>query len=142
MPQVAILYPVLVQVLLTVVVLGFMGRARYAFLSAHRDRDNLRELAVGRGRWSDEATKAARNFTNQFEVPVLFYAVVAFAMITRTADGAMVALAWLFAVSRIVHAGIQIGPNVVAWRFAAYLVGLLAVVAMWGLLAVRTVWAG
>ena len=41
---------------------------------------------MGRVAWPDDATKRAANFRNQFELPVLFYAVVAFALITKGAD--------------------------------------------------------
>ena len=36
---------------------------------------------MGRFAWPEEAEKRANNQRNQFELPVLFYAVVAFALI-------------------------------------------------------------
>ena len=85
--QVAILYPVFVQVLLTFVVVlarwRLPGRARSATMD--RQRGNP-DLAMGRVAWPDDAAKRAANYRNQFELPVLFYAVVAFALITKGAD--------------------------------------------------------
>ena len=88
MNQVAILYPVFVQVFLTVVVLASMAVARArAVKTMDRQRGNP-DLAMGRVVWPDDAAKRAANFRNQFELPVLFYAVVAFALITKGADTA------------------------------------------------------
>jgi hypothetical protein len=140
--QIAILYPVFVQVLLTLSVLGLLGIARTrAIRTMDRQRGNP-ELALGRAQWPEDATKRAANFRNQFEVPVLFYAVVAFALLTKGADGTMVVLAWLFVLTRIVHAAIHVGPNKVRWRTPAFALGFLIVAVMWIKLAVHVVTAG
>ena len=87
MNQVAILYPVFVQVLLTFVVLRPAGRGARRAPSATMDRQRGNpDLAMGRVAWPDDAAKRAANYRNQFELPVLFYAVVAFALITKGAD--------------------------------------------------------
>ena len=87
-----------------------------------RQRGNP-DLAMGRVAWPDDAAKRAANYRNQFELPVLFYAVVAFALITKGADTLMIVLAWLFVLTRIVHAAIHIGPNKVRWRSPAFALG-------------------
>jgi hypothetical protein len=131
MNQVAILYPVFVQVLLTLAVYGLLGLARSRALnSAGRTRGGG-DLAMGRFAWPEDAEKRANNQRNQFELPVLFYAVVAFALIAGGADLAMIVLAWAFVLSRIVHAAIHIGPNKVRWRGPAFAAGFLIVAAMW-----------
>ncbi len=89
------------------------------------------DVQLGRNAWSERATKLANNYKNQFELPVLFYAVAAFLLITSGVDDLMVALAWVFVLSRIAQTAIHIGPNVVIWRAAAFLVGVVALVAMW-----------
>lgn len=137
MKQVAILYPVIVQALLTMAVLIMMGPARSRSLRESGKTLDDADVRTGRLAWSEEATKVARNYENQFELPVLFYAVVAFTMITSGVDLLMVSLAWVFAISRLVHAAIHIGPNVVAWRGAAFLVGFAALVIMWVKLALH-----
>ena len=43
----------------------------------------------------------------------------------------MVVLAWLFVLTRIVHAAIHIGPNKVRWRSPAFALGFLIVAVMW-----------
>ena len=137
MNQVAILYPVFVQVLLVVVVGALMASARArAVKTMDRQRGNP-DLAMGRVEWPDDAAKRAANYRNQFEAPVLFYAVVAFALITKGADTLMIVLAWLFVLTRIVHAAIHIGPNKVRWRSPAFALGFAIVVIMWIKLALH-----
>ena len=142
MNQVAILYPVFVQVLLVVVVGVLMAAARArAIKTMDRQRGNP-DLAMGRVDWPDDAAKRAANYHNQFQAPVLFYAVVAFALITKGADTLMLVLAWLFVLTRIVHAAIHIGPNKVRWRSPAFALGFLILMLMWVKLFIHVVTAG
>ena len=142
MNQVAILYPVFVQVLLVVVVGMSMAAARArAIKTMDRQRGNP-DLAMGRVAWPDDAAKRAASYRNQFEGPVLFYAVVAFALITKGADTLMIVLAWLFVLTRIVHAAIHIGPNIVPARATVFLVGVVTVLVMWIKLAMHVATAG
>jgi hypothetical protein len=106
-----------------------------------RQRGNP-DLAMGRVEWPDDAAKRAANYRNQFEAPMLFYAVVAFALITRGADTLMIVLAWLFVLTRIVHAAIHIGPNKVRWRSPAFALGFAIVVVMWIKLALHVAASG
>jgi hypothetical protein len=129
--QVAILYPVFVQVLLTVVVYFMLLTARSRALRAAGRQRGSGDIAMGRYAWPEDAEKRAHNQRNQFELPVLFYAVTAFALILGGVDLTMVALAWAFVASRIVHAAIHIGPNRVRWRGPVFILGFLIVTAMW-----------
>ena len=140
--QVAILYPVFVQVLLTFAVLVSMALARgRAIKTMDRQRGNP-DLAMGRIVWPDDAAKRAANFRNQLELPVLFYVVVAFALITKGADTLMIVLAWLFVLTRVVHAAIHVGPNKVRWRTPAFALGCLVLMIMWIKLALHVSTAG
>jgi hypothetical protein len=129
--QVAILYPVFVQVLLTVVVYFLLLSARGRALRAAGRQRGSGDIAMGRYPWPEDAEKRAHNQRNQFELPVLFYAVTGFALVLGAADVTMVALAWAFVASRVVHAAIHIGPNKVRWRGPVFILGFLIVTAMW-----------
>lgn len=109
----------------------------------HANKLNLADdtVRMGTNPWSDEATKIANNYRNQFEIPVLFFAATAFALNLGQADQVMIALAWVFALARAAHAVIHIGPNIVKWRAITFLASVAAVLAMWALLAWR-VWTG
>ncbi len=131
MSQVAILYPVFVQVFLTVAVYSLLLTARARALKAAGRQRGSGDIAMGRYAWPEEAEKRAHNQRNQFELPVLFYAAAGFALIVGAVDTTMLALAWAFALSRVVHAAIHIGPNKVRWRGPMFILGFLIVTAMW-----------
>jgi hypothetical protein len=140
--QVAILYPVFAQVLLTLVVYGLLAASRARAISGmNRGRGNP-DLALGRVEWPDDAVKRAANQRNQFELPVLFYAVTAFALIVNGADFLMVVLAWLFVLTRIAHAAIHVGPNKVRWRSPVFTLGFLILTVMWVKLFIHVVKRG
>lgn len=129
--QVAIFYPVFVQVLLTIAVYGLLALSRARAIGGMNCGRGNPDLALGRVEWPEDAVKRAANQRNQFELPVLFYAITAFALILNGADFLMVVLAWLFVLSRILHAAIHIGPNKVRWRSPVFAVGFLIVAIMW-----------
>lgn len=135
MSQTAIILPVFAQVFLTFAVLVVMAmRRRNAFVSG---ATRIKNIALGQDAWPDDAAKAANNFRNQFETPVLFYVVCAFALITTSVDYAMVVLAWIYVACRIVHATIHLGGNAVVPRAQIYFAGVVALFVMWGLLFIR-----
>lgn len=68
-----------------VMALGFrMGRARTGAIRAGRAR--MEEIALDNTRWPDDVRKFANNFDNQFQVPLLFYAVLPLLILTQLED--------------------------------------------------------
>lgn len=132
-----ILFPVLVQVLLTFVLVIALGPTRSRSLRESGKTIDDADVRLGSASYSDQATKVERSYANQFELPVLFYAVVAFLLITRGVDVFMVILAWVFALSRVVQAWVHTGPNVIQWRASAFMVGAVALAVMWIALAIH-----
>lgn len=127
--QSLILVPALAQMLMTLVVLGMLPLTRARSMRERRQR--LQEMALaGKTDWNEQAQKVSSSYASQFELPTLFYALCGFALVTRSVDGSMLGLAALFVVSRIVHAIIHIGPNIVSWRFAAFAIGVVSLLAM------------
>lgn len=141
MAQNLIILPVSVQVLLTCIVLFILAKRRRHFLRARGKSPQDMALAE-RSAWEMAAQKAANNYINLFELPVLFYAVAAFALITRTVDGWMLALAWAFVASRSVHSAVHLTTNVVRWRGPVFLFGFIVLVAMWVLMVWRVLQTG
>lgn len=82
-----------------------------------------------------EDTRAADNFRNLFELPVLFYLALVVAALTAQVGTVVLTLAWLFVALRIVHSAIHCSYNKVMHRFQAYLAGSVALWALWGVLA-------
>ncbi|MBK3399428.1 MULTISPECIES: MAPEG family protein [Methylobacterium] len=131
----ALLAPVFVQVLLTFCLLFWTGRVRFAAARAGAVR--VQDISLGERTWPAPVQQVSNAFANQFEMPVLFYAVVGLALATRQGDTLFVGLAWLFVLTRIVHAGIYATSNVVIRRFQAFLAGALVLLAMWFVFAVK-----
>ena len=136
----SVLAPVFVQVALNFFLLFWMGRVRFGALKAREVR--IKDIALGERNWPARATQVANAYINQFETPVLFYAAVAFALITRKADLAFVVLSWLFVLARIAHAAVNTTTNNVPHRFQAFLAASLILMLMWIILAARILFAG
>ena len=131
----SVLLPVFVQVALTFVLLLRLGRGRVRAVEAGRTK--VRDIALGENNWPPEIAQVGNCFNNQFQLPVLFYVLVALALFTRKADLLFVILSWVFVISRIVHAGIHITSNNVMHRFTAYSVGTFVLLLMWAIFAIQ-----
>ena len=131
----SILLPVFVQVLLTLALAFLMGGRR---LAAVRAREVKREdVMLGQRAWPPRAQQASNAFGNQFETPVLFYVLVVLALFSRKADLLFVVLSWVFVLTRFAHAGVYLTTNYVPHRFAAFLAGVLVLMVMWIVFAIR-----
>jgi len=82
-------------------------------------------------------TQIGNCFKNQFEIPVLFYILIALALPLRHADLVIVALSWIFVVTRFVHAGIFVTHNDLNQRSLAWFAGVLVVFVMWVYFALK-----
>jgi len=126
----SILLAVLAQVLLTLVMYLTLTVAKARALKA--GRVNLERRALYDDAWPEDVIQINNNIRNQFELPVLFY-VVALILWQGGRDGLLVpALAWLFVVSRVVHAYIHTGANYVPARRKVFIFGWLVVLVMAG----------
>jgi len=81
-------------------------------------------------------TRAADNFRNLFELPVLFYVALVVAALTGQVTVVTLGLAWGFVGLRVLHSALHCSYNRVWHRFYAYLAGGLLLWALWGVLAV------
>ena len=84
MQPTAILYPVFVLIGLTFLLQMWMARERSGALQ--RGDVKVPDVALGQRAWPDRPTQIANSFHNQLEMPVLFYVLAAFAMITSRVD--------------------------------------------------------
>jgi hypothetical protein len=75
--------------------------------------------------------RPSRAYMNLLELPVMFYAACVLMLITGKFDGVQVALAWVFVLTRCVHAFIHIGFNYVPLRFAAFFAGSVTLGVLW-----------
>ena len=130
-----VLLPVFVQVALTFGLLFWMAGARRATLTSGQLK--VRDIALGQTAWPDRPQQISNSYDSQFQIPVLFYVLVILAWITRQADLLFVVMAWIFVLSRLAHAYIHTTSNHVPTRFRAFAVGMLVLLLMWIIFAVR-----
>lgn len=135
MSNTAIMLPVFAQIALTFAMLIKMGTARIAALKAKEVK--VADVSLSGEAWSINVKKISNNFNNQFQMPVLFYLVIAFAIMLNKVDLIAILLSWGFVASRYVHSFIHIRSNHVARRFRAYTIGVFIVMALWIWLALR-----
>ena len=129
------LAPVFAQVALTFALLFTLGPARVA--AVQRGEVKVRDIVLGQSAWPDRITQIGNSFDNQFQVPVLFYVLVALALVTGKVDSILTWGAWAFVASRVVHALVHVTTNAITQRFNAYLTGVLVLAAMWIWFAAR-----
>jgi hypothetical protein len=124
-----VLLPVFVLAGLTFVLLLWMvGSRRQALVGGET---KIRDIALGQPNWPTRATQIANCYANQFELPLLFYILIALALPLRHADLFIVLMSWVFVVTRFVHAGIFVTSNDLGRRSSAWLAGVLVLLAMW-----------
>ena len=124
-----VLLPVFVQVGLTFALLiGMVFRRRRALVSGET---RIPDLALGEPNWPKASTQIANCYRNQFELPLLFYALIALALPLRHADLFIVLMSWVFVVTRFAHAGVFVASNDFGRRSSVWLAGVLVLLAMW-----------
>jgi hypothetical protein len=131
----AVILPVLVQVGLSFLLLLWLGRSRVAVLGSGQVK--MADIALGERNWPKRLLQIQNSYQSQFELPVLFYALVALALITRKADMVFVVMAWMFVAARLAHAYIHTTSNNMIWRFRAFSVGVIILAAMWVMFGIR-----
>ena len=124
-----VLLPVFVQIGLTFALLLWMAGARRQTLVSGETK--IKSIALGEPNWPARATQIGNCYSNQFELPLLFYILIALALPLRHADFVIVLLSWVFVVCRFAHAGIFVSSNNVQQRSLAWFAGVLVLLAMW-----------
>jgi hypothetical protein len=124
-----VLLPVFVQIALTFALLLWMAQARGRAVS--RGETKFKDIALRQPSWPVRVTQIGNCYSNQFELPVLFYVLIALALPLRHADFLIVVLSWVFVITRFVHAGIFVSSNDVRQRSLAWFAGALVLLVMW-----------
>jgi hypothetical protein len=130
-----VLLPLFVEVTLTFVLWFWMAFARrqvFVNRTVHP-----RDIALGQQNWPEKVAQVSNSFRNQFELPVLFYVLTILSIITRHADVIFVVLAWVFVLSRMVHAYIHVTSNQVMQRGGVYGIGAIVLIVMWVIFMIR-----
>lgn len=133
-----IFLPVLVQILLTIIVFVALGIVKSRAVKL--GQVDLEKRALHPEAWPDSVLKFSNNINNQFETPVLFYTLAMMLWALDAVDVFALVFAWGFVATRIVHAYIHTGSNIVPARRGVFTIGcifllLLAILAFKSVLA-------
>jgi hypothetical protein len=130
-----VLLPLFVEVLLTFGVM--FGMMYWRTLSLRRGETCFADIALREPNWPVRANQFAYAFSNQFELPVLFYVLTVLAIVTRHADLVFAVLAWIFVIFRVLQALVHVTSNNVRMRGTYFGFGALVLVVMWLIFIVR-----
>ncbi len=124
-----ILLPALAQILLVVVLYIHLAAAKSQ--AAQRGEVDESRRALYADAWPEPVIQINNCIRNQFEVPVLFFVLVAMLWMLQAASALTLTLAWLFVATRLLHAWVHIGSNVVPLRRRLFSIGLLLLIGLW-----------
>ena len=71
------------------------------------------------------------NYSNLFEVPTLYYAIVAIAIATQSIDSILIILAWVFVGFRFAHTLVHVIYNNIIHRLLVFFAAYVVVGIMW-----------
>jgi hypothetical protein len=123
-----IFWPVLVQILLTIVGFMLMGVQKAKAVKAN-DVD-MTKTALNNDAWPEYVMKVTNNVRNQFQVPLLFYVLCFVFYNINAVTTTVLYLAWAFVITRIIHAYIHMSSNYVPARFRVFTLGFVILVVM------------
>jgi hypothetical protein len=121
-----IYWPVLVQIAIPLAVLILNGRRKAADVAAGKHRPD--ESATNNTAWSLPVVLTSNNLANQAQLPVLFYVLCLIMAQVNAVSALTLSIAWLFVISRILHAYVHVSTNYVPLRMRAFLFGALMLI--------------
>ena len=129
MPSAELALPMLGMMILTLLVWVFMFIRRISFAQSNNiDIEDFKTPADVQSLIPGAESAPGNNLKNLFELPILFYAICLYLMVTVQVDSLYVNCAWAFLVLRALHSLIHCSYNRVAHRFAVY---MLSGIALW-----------
>jgi len=124
------LYPMFAMILLTFVVAGYLLRLRIEAVKSGKVRLSSFRLNDTEN-IPPNMLQASRNYSNLFEMPLLFYAAGTLALALHSETTGIILLGWLFVLSRILHSWIHLTNNNVIRRMQAFMAGNVCVLLIW-----------
>jgi len=126
-----LLLPLLAQVALTFIVMTSMYRTRVTEMNSKQiPPQQIKTRSRSKALLTDSAP-ASDNYSNLFELPVLFYTAILLTLILMVQDSILVTLAWAFVSSRYVHSFIHVTYNQVMHRFSVFIFSSFVLLAFW-----------
>jgi len=109
-----IFYPVIAQIILTFIVYILLPIAKSRVL---RTMDvDINRRALHNDAWPDSVLKISNNVQNQFESPVLFYALCFMIWALNIVSTFTLSIAWGYVFLRVIHVFVHTGSNKIPVR--------------------------
>jgi len=124
-----VLLPLFLEVILTFALLFWLAPLRTIDFSSGVARPE--NVALREPNWSNRSLQVGYSYSNQFELPVLFYVLTILAWMTRHADLVFVVLAWIFVIFRYLQAYVHVTSNRVRLRGSFFIVSAIVLAIMW-----------
>jgi hypothetical protein len=106
-------------------------------LNGKRKSDDVRSgefdremAAMDNEAWSRPVVLTSKNLANQFQLPVLFYVLCLILASIDAVAAVPLTVAWVFVVTRYIHAYVHVSTNYVPARMRAFLVGALSLIVL------------
>jgi hypothetical protein len=128
MPSQLLLWPMLAHIGWVFVLLAWLTIERQRAVR----RGEVEYGVFARGEEPHHIARITRNLANQFELPVIFYALAVLLIATGNVTLLDVIAAWVFVAGRIVHTAVQCLTDNVPLRGQVFLVNFAGVVAITG----------
>lgn len=124
-----LVYPALALILWIFVVLVIVFLRRKAAFDSKQV--SMADVAVSTTAYPEPARLAAANLTNQFETPVVFFALIMLAMEVGATSYIMAGLAWAYVATRVAHTLVHVGANDLRLRATIFAIGVALLFGMW-----------
>jgi hypothetical protein len=122
-----IVLAMLAQMGLAFAIVLVLGPARIVAIR----RKQVKRSEDGKPIFPKWATQVSDCFSNQFQVPTLFYAVCLLTLWLHAETERTVWLAWIFFALRLAHAAVFMTANIVLIRFGLFLASTFVAISMW-----------
>jgi hypothetical protein len=131
-------WPLVAQTVLVFILYGLLSLRRATAMKAGTAR--LGQFRENRDEPA-ESLVVRNSIANQFELPVLFYAVSILLFMTQADNLPAVILAWIFVALRYGHAYVHVTSNNLRYRSPLFALSFLALVGLWVWFAVWMVFS-
>ena len=127
----SIFQPVATLMLITFAVWLLMYIKRFSYIIANKiPAQDLSSPEALNAALPEKTNRPSNNLKNLFELPVIFYVLCIILHLLQVVDSTFLTMAWAFVMLRALHSAIQCTINIVLFRFAAYLLSSLILLAM------------
>ncbi len=131
-----IVFPIFCMVFLTFIVGICVGGSRLRSIKKRQVDARYYRLMAG-DTPPEYVAKLGRNFSNLFEVPVLFYVLSVLVIALNITSVVVLTLAWLFVLLRVIHSVIHMTYNHPLHRFLVFLASNVVLMVAWGVVVYR-----